>query len=737
MATEFDGESIRKVLERELGDQRVTWVEVETVVPACSASNARDYVDGRAMQPEIRVSVEAALAWRPYLRNQVEWAGIGDQDLFTLPCEVQRDAAGRVQRITAERGSYCVRIERCQGDLFSVFVTGVARADDIGLLEGHRLLPVLPSNEPDEWGRLRERDIDALVRSGAALGLLRSDEAASVSRERTEEPVARSHRRQKRAASRESSGSSKAVTVALAVVSAALLMSLAVQFGARSAEDLVAVDDDSVIVEKVWFYRVNQRLEQAGGEGRDPTGVREAVQYALAESGSLLEVALEDTGDGSRLSLFAEGDPAERSQDYGPLDIPREVGKWYDHEPSPVITLAKPMDVLTDERHPDDELVVVRRHRMRGVAVVEIRDLRGRLLREIWNRGYIYDISEGPRPGTMLVVGASNTLPQSVPGMAAWDEYLLTGSQLHVHPNFVALIDVGAVPERSGIFPVQATTSLPRTPTEYFLAQPSAQSAQGLQLHGVTYDRATGSVELNFTHFDNETPRTKRHFLSQADSDGRLAAWRTDDGQPLPEGFAASDLIPIDAERWGPAVDIQSEVEQENLPSDAAEVLSGGGGDNAVMADLRAASQVWMLDSFYNHVSREDIDPDVSARVLEQLNKIDASEWTDAHQQRYVIVKALAFLRAGAVEPALAVSRELHVDSTVPSAPLVEAKFVEALLLAHAGRMEEAQLVSEDALHLRDGLVSRRQWLVMCDRRTLRLIEELERLLTTARARPI
>lgn len=712
-----DLDGAKRVLEDAFGDRPATWIDIRSdVFPECTEEAVRTYLHGPRGSLDQRTSdlISACLKWRPQLRWAYDFPRSDDQS--RIPCLrfILRDDHDRIVAIecrgTAGEHRVLARFERLEDDesRFAVRLEGVGDGSQAGVLIGHRLLPTFEPEAPGEWARVPE----------AWLGGLLADESPMIE---VVTPRRRVHPGGRRQAIHRFS---KRIPVVLAgnVMTAVAAMLLISVFW------IGQIDRASLEAKTEMADVANLSFEKSDDPSQQTLfTVESRHQYVRTSDGGVTLASLSAGEPKSPGSVTLDG----RKMPLGSIQAPPELSVWYTHEPYPVTARMEVADVLPE--HPGEEIIFLRRHRMIAVAVIEIRDANANVLRRVYSRGYLTDMVV-TRDGKIAVIHAGNSLPQTIPVLQGWESIALAAEGGHVYPNVLVVIDPKALPARSGLFPIRASASLPRTPVEHFLAQPPTRGHDGVYLRRVRLARERGSIVT--LEFVDRRFGGNEVVTASVDAAGRLDHWLDANGNSITS--PAGDLVRINTDAWGEAVDTVEKLAgpspQATLEVVQRDAAAGRASARAVhVAELRAQSAIWRMSLGYEAVSYSEVTEAVAQLVLDDVSALAPSAdrpWAPRFGYRQAAVVALAQARLGREQEAFETLAQVRGEvSEEEVSTKFELMAVAALTFAGFGHFAEARATLSNFDAELAQLPEHRQWLVGCDERTERVLDQARMIL--------
>lgn len=695
----------------EFGDQPVTWDQIGELFPEVTTARVMAFLAGDPIDSNAEKLIECVLAWRPWLRS------IGGAPVVSgeMRVRLHRQHGEPTDRDLCWRDDdgHALRLKRKNDRLFAIYLERASPREDVTILIDGQLVFLLPARGHQEWARVAATEVRELINGSAQLDLgIRPGFFA---------------------AERRTSGLTRASLGWLAAA-AMLLMSTVLFLMHWLPMRRGRLGSDAALLTQSQVAHLGDRL------GSEP-GTRPVLFRIPSTSGGpdsfMMLASLGVEADGKEraerncLSIIP---PSGAIQSYQPVAESVPVGRWYLPDPFPRLVHAGVADMVLGAQSPGPESFSLQRDRMRGIGVFRVHDAHARVLRELWNIGYIY--SARSHQQHLLLVASSNRLPQTVAQLRGWETHDLFGNPLHRYPNVFVMLDLARLPARGVLFPATPQPGYPLVETELFLAQPSQHGSLGLRLEDAQPSAVRdGLVTLVFTLVSPDPALPPRTYVYDIDRAGRrVGGWRERTGAgelEVPETFA--DLVPVRSETL--AAGLLPAEGAHMLPSevvrDLAQQAQGDPERTAALeiAKVRAESVVWRLEEIYQVVSNSNLAPELysatEAELTSVLSQRDA-RWAPLHLLRIDALRGLVALRLGKPDEARAMLERFPIGPAVVLPATFEARAITALICASVDTAQGADLVRawhEDLARLRD----QDRWLVESDARTMRLIQEAEK----------
>jgi hypothetical protein len=694
----------------EFGDQPVTWDQIGELFPEVTTARVMAFLAGDPIDTNAEKLIECVLAWRPWLRS------IGGAPVVSGEMRVrlhpQHGEPTDHDLCWSDDDGHALRLKRKNDRLFAVYLERANAREDVTILIDGHLVFLLPARGHQEWARVAATEVQELIDGSAQLDLgIRPGFFA---------------------AERRTHGLTRAplgwlAAAAMLLVSTVLfLMHLLPMRRWRPGSDI------SVLTEP-------QAAHLADRLGSEP-GTRPALFYIPSTSGGpgsfMMLASLDVETDGKEraerncLSILP---PSGEMRSYQPVAESVPVGRWYLPDPFPRLVHAGVADMVLGAQSPGPESFSLQRDRMRGIGVFRVHDAHARVLRELWNIGYIY--SARSHQQHLLLVASSNRLPQTVAQLRDWETHDLFGNPLHRYPNVFVMLDLARLPARGVLFPATPQPGYPLVETELFLAQPSQHGSLGLRLQDAQPSaRKDGLVTLVFTLVSPDPARPPRTYVYDIDAAGRrVGGWRERTGADeleAPESFA--DLVPVRDETISPGLLLAEN--RHLLPGEVVLSLAPhaqGDSQHAAaleIAKVRADSVVWRLEELYELLATPSLPRERYLAAEEELSSLLRSRderWAPTHRVRMDALRALVAMRLGRQHDALTTLDTLPIRPAAALPTSFEIRAVTALVRASADTARGVELIRawrEDLARLND----QDRWLVESDARTMRLIQEAE-----------
>ncbi|MCC6230505.1 MAG: hypothetical protein IT432_14925 [Phycisphaerales bacterium] len=686
-------------LQSQFGDRPITWSEIEDLHPEVTREKVMAYFDGTLGDDPARRIVEEVLAWRPWMQAIHSLPKAADEQRIPLVhLALPDDSEPAGFEWYGPRGR-SIRLEPRSDGTHAVFLLGVGPSEDAILLADGQPLPL---SEPrgDEWARIETDRVMELVKGGNKLELGIRPMIAQASLGRL---------------------SLRERWLPRVKMTAIILISVGVG---------------------VLIAKMTPMAKPAPLRSSTPDQIASAVQRFLSADENAKPIYQRfDAGSGSSLFALMASVPGERNvfefidsngqarRLQSAMTVPPSVSRWFNQDPEPRLVEATVCDLLPPAENAGQELLVLERHQAREAAVLRVYDSKFHVLREVWNRGYIYHARLDQQ--RLFVVAASNALPQTLAAMRGWEPAQLANKGPMINPNVLMVVDAGRIPRQGVFFPIAGGGGLDTVSTELFLAQPFEHSIIGLALRDVEPSPKPGVfATLIFTLGSAVGATPLQVLVHDIDASGqRIGPWRerrTDGEQASSVQFA--EMLRIDPNQWNGAL-ARVESYRGMLPSEVVQAITTSGGQAVdaqalEVARLRAQSRLWCMEEVRDLLSQSQLPPARYAAALQELGPILAARdpgWSQDTQVELGALHALALYRLGKGQEALEVLRQ--TASAWPNAPRArfDAMAVECMVRADLHDPSAADVLSRLSAQL-NALSDRERWIVLCDARTNRLL---------------
>lgn len=481
----------------EFGDRPATWDQIADILPEVTVERVTTFLAGNSIDPDTEKAIESVLAWRPWMRSIAGSPVLPGEVRVRLHLQHPAPTVGQLR--WSDDDGHALRLEPRSDDLYAIYLDLATPREDATILIDGQMAFLLPARGRHEWARISTPEVRGLIDGSATLELGIRQSLRAVERRHPHLP-------------RVSLGWLTAAAMLL-VSTVLFLMHLLPVRRWRPGSDFTTLTQSQVA----------HLADRLGSEaGTRPVLYR--IPSTTGEPDSLMTLA--------SLGAGAEGvEPAGRNGlsiisprgerwSYQPVPESVPVGRWYLPDPFPRLVDAGVGDMVPGAQSPGLESFSLQRDRMRGIGVFRVHDAHARVLRELWNVGYIY--SARASRGHLLLVASSNRLPQTVAALRDWETHDLFGNPLHRYPNAFVLMDLTRLPAQGVLFPATPQRGYPLVPTELFLAQPSQHGALGLRLQDAEPSAESNSIAtLVFTLVSLDRSRAPRTFVYDIDRGGQ------------------------------------------------------------------------------------------------------------------------------------------------------------------------------------------------------------------------